>query len=505
MDVSSSNEDEKMEIKTQNLKERNKINSQRYRNNKKLNNLLSCSNETPSSSLANNTDIIHQSVNLDIHVEPNDIEEMLGTETDNVISDEVSHHYYDDNDNDYDDDDYNYDENEADDSYNSQIFNQNLYLNAQIKLAEFNTLFMSLITALNLPETHSERVYEFIKLILPENSTMLDTYYRFKKHFNYNLIKEIKLCHICHLELKDNKCLSESCVSHSLEKKVVIKKSIKVVTADIETQIRLVLHNHYSSIVKYKCELQKETMITDLCNGSNYDFEDDKISLILFTDAVTYTKSVSNKSMWACFSCIAELPPALRFSAENILFHSLWSSSFVDFQLYLKKYNNAIDNIIKTGVMWNGKKIKVEVLGFIADSPARSKAINSLQFNGKFGCIFCLHPTARNSKNTTQIYPILPDIPIRTNKVYIEQIKTGTPEVPFKGIKGPTHLHKWIDIPSGVILDYMHLCLLGSFKTILTYILDNKNKKHDLGRGVFGISKYISFKIIILIKKMYLL
>jgi hypothetical protein len=123
MDVSSSNEDEKMEIKTQNLKERNKINSQRYRNKKKLNNLLSCSNETPSSSLANNTDIIHQSVNLDIHVEPNDIEEMLGTETDNVISDEVSHHYYDDNDNDYDDDDYNYDENEADDSYNSQIFN----------------------------------------------------------------------------------------------------------------------------------------------------------------------------------------------------------------------------------------------------------------------------------------------------------------------------------------------------------------------------------------------
>lgn len=494
MSDSTENEAINIELKEKKKKDRAKINSQAYRNKKKLTQMLDNKEEPLPTGVKintnddemNNYDAMNNNFEIHTNVEMN----IQHSSSNNEDIDYYNDKYFETSD-EHDDDEDN-EEDDTDDWYDAidQNIHQRLYSNADIKLAEFNILFMSLITALNLPETHSERLYEFIKLILPNSSTMLETYYRFKTNFNYNLIKEIKLCHICQRELINKECPSETCSSHSLEKKIVLKKSIKVVTADIEAQIRLVLCNHYESIVKYKADLQNETMITDLCNGSNYKYEEDKISLILFTDAVTYTKSVSNKSMWACFSCIAELPPALRFSSENILFHSLWSSSFVDFQLYLKKYNKAIDNIIKTGIIWNERKIKVEILGFIADSPARSKAINSLQFNGKFGCIFCLHPTTRNSKNTTQIYPLLPDIHLRTNKDYNEQIKLATPEIPFKGIKGPTHLHEWLDIPSGVILDYMHLCLLGSFKTILTYILDNKNKKHDLGSGTFEISKY---------------
>ena len=86
----------------------------------------------------------------------------------------------------HDDDDEDNEEDEMGDWYDAtdQNIDQRLYSNADIKLAEFNILFMSLITALNLPETHSERLYEFIKLILPNSSTMLETYYRFKTNFN---------------------------------------------------------------------------------------------------------------------------------------------------------------------------------------------------------------------------------------------------------------------------------------------------------------------------------
>lgn len=111
---------------------------------------------------------------------------------------------------------------------------------------------------------------------------------------------------------------------------------------------------------------------------------------MLFTDAVTYTKSVSN-SIWAIFSCVVELPPIVRCSFENIIFHSLWAGDDVD------RYN-------------------IRILGFIADNPARSKVLNCMQFNGYYGCLMCLHPTRRNSKNSAQIYLYL----LKLVAVYME-------------------------------------------------------------------------------------
>lgn len=100
--------------------------------------------------------------------------------------------------------------------------------------------------------------------------------------------------------------------------------------------------------------------LSDLCNGSHYKSMDNEkqISLILFVDAVTYVKS-KNKSMWAIFSCIAELPPSLRWSSENILFHSIWSGSGIDFNLFLEKYNKPISDIQNDGIKFQMKKIKV--------------------------------------------------------------------------------------------------------------------------------------------------
>ena len=231
--------------------------------------------------------------------------------------------------------------------------------------------------------------------------------------------------------------------------------------------------------------------MTDICSGSFYKFEDNKISLILFADAVTYVKSVS-KQMWAIFSCVAELPPSLRFSYENIIFHSIWSGPDLDFNLFLKKYNKNIDDLLVSGIFFNKIKVKTEILAFIADSPARSKLLNSMQFNGAFGCLFCLHPVDRNSKNTGQIYPIHYNIKLRTRKEYeanvTESIRSGKT---ILGIKGPSQIYNWNkNIPESVLIDYMHLCLIGTFKSMMKNFFDVSNKNMDYYIGIFKLKRY---------------
>ena len=48
--------------------------------------------------------------------------------------------------------------------------------------------------------------------------------------------------------------------------------------------------------------------LIDVMNGRLYTFEKDTFNLVLFADAAAYNKS-GNKSMYAIFSEIVELPP----------------------------------------------------------------------------------------------------------------------------------------------------------------------------------------------------
>ena len=88
---------------------------------------------------------------------------------------------------------------------------------------------------------------------------------------------------------------------------------------------------------------------SDIMSGAAYSFEQDSFSLNLFADAAVYNKS-GNKSMWAIFSSFVELPPILRFASDNIIFHSSWTGSNPDFNLYLEKYNPQKDLILKNGI-----------------------------------------------------------------------------------------------------------------------------------------------------------
>ena len=215
--------------------------------------------------------------------------------------------------------------------------------------------------------------------------------------------------------------------------------------------------------------------ICDIMNGAAYIFEHNMLHLLLFIDAATYNKS-GNRSQWFVYSAIAELPPDKRYAIQNVVFHSSWSGSNPDFNVFLEKYNHEIDQLINKGLETNLNHYKFKIHLFIADAPARAKGCVCSSFNGKYGCIKCLHPTIYNTKtiypklktvqnwsiqkkdkdgNVTKItYPFkeLSSIKIRSGEIYnqqvLEAIKTG---LTYKGIKGFSYLSTWVDVPRMVI------------------------------------------------------
>ena len=210
---------------------------------------------------------------------------------------------------------------------------------------------------------------------------------------------------------------------------------------------------------------KNNSIVTDMINGAAYSYEKDTYNLILFADAANYTKS-GNKSFWAIFSSIVELPPLLRDSYENIIFHSMWSGSNPEFNIFLEKYNEEIDEVVifdlkfkflllnlnifisnhfiqilKEGIYIKSlnKKLKIRIHGFTGDTPARDKATNKKGFNGKFGCLNCLHPTEYKDNKT--IYPFITKIKLRTNTNYIQHLtEAEKTKNCYKGIKGFNYL-----------------------------------------------------------------
>jgi hypothetical protein len=77
----------------------------------------------------------------------------------------------------------------------------------------------------------------------------------------------------------------------------------------------------------------------------------------------------------------------------------------------------------------------------------------------------------------------------RTHLDYIQQVneaiengmKTKCPKT--KGIKGFTYLSNWITIPDSVVIDYMHLCLLGSLRDMINAFFVSSNHNCDFYIG----------------------
>lgn len=156
-----------------------------------------------------------------------------------------------------------------------------------------------------------------------------------------------------------------------------------------------------------------------------------------------------------------------------------WNGRAPNFQTVFDNFLQDFKNVLDDGIRIEkiNLTLKVKLHGFIADSQARPKVINSIQYNGHYGCLHCLNSGYSYSQGK-RVYHYLPNVEIRDNEIYKNEIAISNRK-PFEGIKRGSCLSIWLKIPEHVVLDYMHLSLEGFVKQISSIWLDSKNHKKE--------------------------
>ncbi|CAN8002095.1 unnamed protein product, partial [Ixodes hexagonus] len=156
------------------------------------------------------------------------------------------------------------------------------------------------------------------------------------------------------------------------------------------------------------------------------------------------------------FSVINELPVRTRWS--NVLLGGLWfGAGHPDMVTFLNQFVEEINSI--GTIVWESDghqmESRVQVICCCVDAPARAAVLNMKQYNGYYGCTWCLQKgTYLNGKTLTP----------RASRRDIESaLQQGEPS---HGVKGPTPLMNapGLNLVWGVNPDYLHSVLEGVTK-----------------------------------------
>ncbi|XP_065088312.1 uncharacterized protein LOC135709828 [Ochlerotatus camptorhynchus] len=134
----------------------------------------------------------------------------------------------------------------------------------------------------------------------------------------------------------------------------------------------------------------------------------------------------------------------------------------------------------------DGKMYSVSLLQVNLDSVARCKVQNMKQYNGLYGCTYCLHPGETKVSNNSRCYPNMHNVRKRedtpTRELMEEVSTTGIEKL---GVMGKS---VFIFLPDFDIIDcfppdYMHAILLGVMKQLWSLWTESENHKQPFYIG----------------------
>lgn len=217
--------------------------------------------------------------------------------------------------------------------------------------------------------------------------------------------------------------------------------------------------------------------ITDIFDGELYKSLRAKIgpgsliTLTLNTDGVRVFKSKRKASLWPIQMFINEVPPNKRFKQENIILSGIWFGQDPVFEVYLKPIIKEMKDLDENKITVNtnnvDKAVNIRVLLISADSPAKCKVLKLKQYNGEFGCNYCLHPGFMVGASTTSKYLVSSEkYSLRTHSSTVALMNlyllNGEEVLGVMGVS-PLIGFKDFDLIRGSIVDYLHCVLEGLF------------------------------------------
>lgn len=304
---------------------------------------------------------------------------------------------------------------------------------------------------------------------------------------------------------------------------------------DVSDQVRQVVSKTSDELYRNLERLNSnpEDTMSDITDGSVYKkmkasgaLQWGDLTMTFNTDGSPIFKS-SKASVWPLQFVINEVPAPDRFSASGVA--GIWfGAKHPDMSLFVGKFVEHLSSM--DPIIWQAESqmvsSKVYAVCCCLDAPARAAVQNQVQFNGYFGCPWCMvagehlegkylimHVTLRASRPacfsfaftqpacllalTVVVYflpgamrfPEAHQIEERTHELVLRDMKYAvTYETTVNGFKGPSPLINLenYDMVSGQACEYMHSVLLGVTKQLTEHLLDSSNSAERFYIGKSG-------------------
>ncbi len=381
-----------------------------------------------------------------------------------------------------------------------------LYADSNVSILLAVILISSFKTTTGLTRQGLQNLLDLILLLMPGDCNLPKTAYLFEK-----VIPPVQpipryFCPYCSEPLTESETSTFFCHCKSiiLTKKTLVKERCYYLHFSIEEQIRRFLQDYDlgEQLVKHTDEERTPNKIRDIYDGTLYRSYRNgmlllgrALSLIFNTDGAPVFNS-STTSMWPGQCLIAELPPYLRKKFIVLSFLWIGPGKPTKIDAILRGMVDELKRLSSRGFQWllNGELITstVDLICVSVDSIARAPIQNFIQFNGRYGCPWCLHPgklmKSKSEKGVVNAYFYKKDgFPLRTKRSTKQNARLAKlSSKPVLGVKSSSILNElpFFDIISAFVGDSLHCIDQGVMKQLadLWFSSSNSKKKYYIGK-----------------------
>lgn len=268
------------------------------------------------------------------------------------------------------------------------------------------------------------------------------------------------------------------CVACETELK--IRETNYFVYIKLEDQLKQILHKHWDEIQTYNRKIVNDHCenIKDAYSGSLSKEKLQKntniLSLMLNTDGISLKKS-NKKSVWPVQLICNFVPPHLRYFNENIITVAFYYNEMKpDMIIFFEPFANEVEKLELNGFVFNQQVFRAAVTCAVFDLPAKAAFQQTMQFNGYFGCGFCLH-SGKNVGGSVKFPVRNESVVLRKHSDFVEVMSkmyvNENVKINENGIKGisPAISFEFFDMVKSFGLDYMHCVCLGVSKNLYDF------------------------------------
>ncbi len=178
------------------------------------------------------------------------------------------------------------------------------------------------------------------------------------------------------------------------------------VTLSVKDQLNALLKNEsIASLLKERLDgidkIVNPASVKDITDGHLYKMKRRDLALKKHDITATFNTdgspvfNSSKSSIWPIQLVVNELPPKLRW--QHVIVAGLWyGPSHPNMQMFLQAFVQEFEPLSSNGFQWVYQGItycsRMFAICACVDWPARALLQNTVQYNGYFGCSWCLHP-----------------------------------------------------------------------------------------------------------------